>query len=72
MTNIQHNTHTEPVFKDLKLLKLYEIFDIQCMNFSTDLQITPCRSTFILYSDTTAISMKSRPAIATSCTFSRP
>ena len=33
MTNSKYNVHTEPLFKDLKLLKLDGIFDIQCMNF---------------------------------------
>ena len=33
MTNSKYNAHTEPLFKDLKLLKLDGIFDIQCMNF---------------------------------------
>ena len=33
MTNSKYNAHTEPLFKDLKLLKLDGIFDIQCMKF---------------------------------------
>ena len=33
MTNSKYNAHTEPLVKDLKLLKLDGIFDIQCMNF---------------------------------------
>ena len=33
MTNSKYNAHTEPLFKDLKLLKLNGIFDIQCMKF---------------------------------------
>ena len=33
MTNSKYNAHTEPIFKDLKLLKLGGIFDIQCMHF---------------------------------------
>ena len=73
MTNSKYNAHTEPLFKDLKLLKLDGILDIQCMKFFfTNLQMTPFRSTFILYSDTTAISMKSWPEITTSCTFFPP
>ena len=31
MTNSYSNAHTEPLFKDLKLLKLHGFFDIQCM-----------------------------------------
>ena len=31
MTNSKYNAHTEPLFKDLKLMKLDGIFDIQCM-----------------------------------------
>ena len=33
MTNSKYNAHTEPVFKELCLLKLGDIFDIQCMKF---------------------------------------
>ena len=33
MTNSKYNAHTEPLFKDLKLLKLDGIFVIQCMTF---------------------------------------
>ena len=33
MTNSKYNTYTEPLFKDLKLLELEGIFDIQCMTF---------------------------------------
>ena len=33
MTNSKYNAHTEPLFKDLKLLKLSGIFYIKCMNF---------------------------------------
>ena len=33
MTNSKYNAHTEPLFIDLKLLKLVGIFDIQCMQF---------------------------------------
>ena len=33
MTNSKYNAHTEPLFKDLKLLKRDGIFDIQCMKF---------------------------------------
>ena len=33
MTNSKYNAHTEPLFKDLKLLKLDGIFYIQCMKF---------------------------------------
>ena len=31
MFNSKYNAHTEPLFKDLKLLKIDGIFDIQCM-----------------------------------------
>ena len=31
MTNSKYNAHTEPLFKDFKLLKLDGIFDIQCI-----------------------------------------
>ena len=31
ITNSKYNAHTEPVFKDLYLLKIIDIFDVQCM-----------------------------------------
>ena len=33
MTNSKYNAHTDPLFKSLKLLKIKEIFDVQCMKF---------------------------------------
>ena len=33
MANSKYNDHTEPLFKNFKLLKLDGIFDIQCMTF---------------------------------------
>ena len=33
MTNSKYNSHTEPLFKELKLLKIFDIFKIQCMKF---------------------------------------
>ena len=33
MTNSKYNSHTEPLFKELKLLKISDIFKIQCMKF---------------------------------------
>ena len=32
MTNSRYNAHTEPLFKQLYLLKVKDIFDVQCMN----------------------------------------
>ena len=32
ITNSKYNAHTEPLFKDLHLLKITDIFDVQCMN----------------------------------------
>ena len=49
MTNSKCDAHTEPLLKDLKLLRLDGILDIQRIKFSTNLQTTPCRSTFLLY-----------------------
>ena len=49
MPNINCNAHIKPIFKDLILLKLDLIFDIQCMYFLTNLQTTQCWSIFILY-----------------------
>ena len=31
MTNSKYNAHTDPLFKSLKLLKIKDIFDVQCM-----------------------------------------
>ena len=33
MTNSKYNTHTEPLFKELEMLKVKNIFDVQCMKF---------------------------------------
>ena len=33
MTNSKYNTHTEPLFKQLHLLKVKDIFDVQCLKF---------------------------------------
>ena len=31
MTNSKYNAHTDPLVKSLKLLKIKDIFDVQCM-----------------------------------------
>ena len=33
MTNNKYNAHTEPLFKELEMLKVSDIFDVQCMKF---------------------------------------
>ena len=33
MTNSKYNAHTEPLFKELEVLKVSDIFDAQCMKF---------------------------------------
>ena len=33
MTNSKYNVHTEPLFKELKMLKVSDIFDVHCMKF---------------------------------------
>ena len=33
MTNSKYNAHTEPLFKELEMLKVSDIFDVQCMKF---------------------------------------
>ena len=33
MTNSKYNAHTEPLFKELHLLKVKDIFDVQCLKF---------------------------------------
>ena len=30
MTNNKYNAHTEPLFKELDMLKVGDIFDVQC------------------------------------------
>ena len=33
MTNSKYNVHTEPLFKELQLPKIKDIFDVQCLKF---------------------------------------
>ena len=33
MTNNKYNAHTEPLFKELKMLKVSDILNVQCMKF---------------------------------------
>ena len=33
MTNSKYNAHTEPLFKEVGMLKVKNIFDVQCMKF---------------------------------------
>ena len=33
MSNSKYNAHTDPLFKSLKLLKIKDVFDLQCMEF---------------------------------------
>ena len=33
ITNSKYNAHTEPLFKDLNLLKITDIFEVQCVKF---------------------------------------
>ena len=33
MTNNRYNAHTEPLFKKSSLLKVKDIFDVQCLKF---------------------------------------
>ena len=33
MTNSKYNAHTDPLFKQLHLLKVKDIFDVQCLKF---------------------------------------
>ena len=33
MTNSKYNAHTEPLFKHLNLLKIDDLFDVQCLKF---------------------------------------
>ena len=33
ITNSKYNAHTEPLFKNLNLLKIKDIFDIECLKF---------------------------------------
>ena len=36
MTNNKYNAHTDPLFKRLKLLKIKDIVDVQCMKICLD------------------------------------
>ena len=42
MTNKKFNAHTEPIFKELKMLKIKDIFNIQCLKFCSNLKTTVC------------------------------
>ena len=33
MSDIKHHAHTVPLFKELEMLKISDIFDVQCMKF---------------------------------------
>ena len=33
MSDIKHHAHTEPLFKELEILKISDIFHVQCMKF---------------------------------------
>ena len=33
MTNSKHNAHIESLFKELAMLKVTDIFNVQCMKF---------------------------------------
>ena len=39
ITNTKYNAHAEPLLKYLYLLKITDIFDVQCMKFCTSSQI---------------------------------
>ena len=58
ITYSKYATHAEPLFKDLKLLKLERILTLNAWNFTTHLQITPYQSTLTLYSDNYEIEIR--------------
>ena len=55
MTNSKYNAHTHPLFKSLKLLKIKDIFDVQCMKIrykfvnNNVLTLLPCLDTTVNY-----------------------
>ena len=53
LTDGKYNAHTEPLFKELKLLKVKDIFNAQYLNFGTDLLMAPdyFRQTFTFNRD---------------------
>ena len=68
MINSKYNAHTEPLFKDLKLLKLDGVFDIQCMKFFYKFK----NNTLPKYSHSVFIYNRDIYEIETSCTFLLP
>ena len=71
MPNSKCNAHTHPIFKEMTLIKLYGIFDIQCMEFFYKFESNVLPTYFIFYSDTTMRFTKSIPEVIASCTFSQ-
>ena len=68
MINSQYNAQTEPLYKDLKLLKLDGVFDIQCMNFFYKFT----NNTLPKYSHSVFIYNHDIYEIETSCTYLLP
>ena len=42
MTNSKYNAHTDPIFKGLEMLKVKDIFDVQCLKLWYKFVITNC------------------------------
>ena len=72
MTNSKYNAHTDPLFKQLHLLKVKDIFDVQCLKFGINLST---RSFQIISETCLNIIMnytKSEPEVTISFTYIQP
>ena len=70
ITNSKYNAHTKPLFKDLHLLKITDIFDVQCMRFWYNSQIIHFQTIFFdLCCNTIAVYMLLKPGTTIECMF---
>ena len=61
MTNSKYNVHTDPLFKSLKLLKIEDIFDVQCMKIWYKFMKIMYHPTLLPCLDTTVNCMTFKP-----------
>ena len=72
MTTSKYNAHAEPLFKDLKLLKLDGIFDIQCVKCFFKFRNNTLPKYFHSLFEYNCEIYEIETTIATNCTFFRP
>ena len=72
ITNSKYDAHTEPLFKDLHLLNIADIFEVQCMKFWYKLSNNTLPTYFRLCSNTIAVFMILKPRTTIECMFSQP